>query len=1086
MSQLIESQMLPGKHSENLLVDFLIPGICEGINTEQRMKYKIHVSNPRQAEHDNCSVWIIDGYVEAKVNMKDKVNKPSDTSSTSTNVQEDAGADTLIPEYGSVESPVPLVMIPRMDNRGLYNIFGKLYYIICRQRLAANVPFCSIESEDITQTKIECRIRSVNMETCESRDVALKRVKVLGGLMAVCIIIKSRKERPKPIPVMQYIASLCLRSVGLSESQITNSHLFSLAKMMGASDRVLSLIRLESEAESSTPAVTDLKYLLPGCVTKDGEHISINLGDNDTREFYAEAVVFLQMICKFLAVESGEEDVDDHDNYGCKTGDLPAVLIALTLRKAIRSKLRTNCSNDTFKLLHLCLYQVIRDSIIQNKWEVVEEHDTKLQLSRNAYGIPEHGLIHALREIVTYRTTVSSSGDQNDKYEVRQLNATQRGILCQLMTPDDDNAGLRQYAAMGCYVSMSTEPSHLVDIIAEKLEEIVESASEDIDVLEEYEMLTDQWKSAPNTLGMLQLSKVSPIIAKHEADKKVVWMHNYVPQGNYMLQSLVEVCKAIKTEYEEFSWNYTNAVFHTRYHYGRFMVRVGDVVYDSTELTYRRPDKQLQAYPYSQLPLEVPYMRYKPPARAILGAKMMSKCIGLPVVGEPQATQLRLMDPYKDLDYPRVTVGDNLASVPREECSTNIDAFRNYWFGRQSSIVTTNVAENKERGTHVLVAFMTYKGYGIEDGFVLNLESVKRGMFMVHEKIKIEWNKDRIAGGVLKTIKNIKVVAPYDRPVKHGDIILCVEYVNNKGETAYSYVKQEGLFELHMEDVYIIYNKREGHNVRITFDDIAKIEIVCSRNKPCYKGDKGAFCDGQKAVFVQIEDPNLLPTLKPTGNNPALDELLRKRNYKPDIIVNPLSVISRATMSFLYSTTVAMYCVLEGYDKAEEQINTSLTRLYKQESFVDVDHTQLPQYLCNATLSSGIEVEQPVAIGCGFCILPPHLADSKPRGLGAANINVVTGMPNKPSRDTPVRLSWQEFYSIIHSNSLSLIRDVYEDKERLYEYPYCTKCRSSVEVIDNECAVCASIIEDKVMLPKSIRMVQLAVQGMGCSINFGK
>lgn len=488
MYQSKPKEYIPTIASEKLLLEVLIPGICKGINIDPKVRYNITlIGDPVAGRFDNIDVWNIKGYLSTK-----------------------GEGGNSIPCYGSPNEPVTLITIPRVNKEGLYNLYGELYYIVNRQRLVANIPICSVHREHNSPAKVECHMRSTNIITGESREIRLRRVKLAGGVHTICLINKSKSSGSSlKIPILQYIKD----SGG---PEFTANNIRELIYIMGFSDLVSSMVMIELNQQLDKREVAN-NYLLPSAVDEYGEPIIISYLGSSIR---AESVLLLYMVCKFLSVECKETDPDDPDDYANKIAEMSATLLSLTIRKILRKDLHIRVTTSDWGRLSLKIFYEICNSLRDNRWSVIDDHNTELQLSRNALGIPKHGIAHALREVVTYRTTVSASMVGVDKYELRQLSPTQQGFICMLVTPDDDNAGLRQYLARDAYISI-----HPITDYSNNILEAVE------DILKDYE---DE-----------QLSDI----------EFTLWLHNNVPKAIIPKDVLI----AVINEYKPMgiSWNIT-------------------------------------------------------------------------------------------------------------------------------------------------------------------------------------------------------------------------------------------------------------------------------------------------------------------------------------------------------------------------------------------------------------------------------------------------------------------------------------------------------------------------------------------------
>lgn len=1007
---------LPLISSENLLLKHLLSGICKGITSDENISSSIFIEGDAEKDtKDNVLTWKIQANI---------VYKPTESAE-------------------EVNVVVPIV-IPRLGNNYLYNLYGSSYYIVTRQRLVANIPICTVRRENSGDMTVECKLRSTNMITGESREVKISRMRIPGKTNVPCIQYRSKRRviegdkkgrisyiaYSNKVPALQYLFADTRKK----------EPLLSLARLMGFTDTVINILRIESSNMTGGVRIED-KYILPSCVDTEGRHIVISYDDV---KITTEEITILLMLCKMISVELGILEEDDQDSYANKIAELPATLMALTIRRSLRKQLMSHNIANIAGAITDRIYNEIFNGLKNNIWSVVEDYNAGLQLSRNAYGIPKHGLSHALKEVVTYRSSVSSSMSSAGIYDVRHIHPTQRGFVCMLMTPDDDNAGLRQYLAKDAYISYSM-PS---------IEEIVKYR----ELLEECMQSYDYSQSI---------------------DEIVLWMHNYYAVGIAPKEIVELLLNAIKREDSNISWNSYLNIIESRSHYGRFMVRVDGVSYDSREVDMRCRELRDKLVPFSEIALSIPFMRYRPPARALLGARIMSKSIGTPTVNDTFLTHYRLMD-ISDEDYPTLSDGGKLFTVDKSITSVT-DRIKNYIFGRQQPLVTTTLTKlDKDYfcGTHVICAEMTYMGYGVEDGLIVNRRSVERGMFVVFERLCIRWDYRDIDGTPL----GFKILVKKNQQVMEGDILFVIQYKDDRSkELKNSFIRHTSPYRMVVDEVRLVFGNTDEKI--LDHSSLISVEVILHRKRRLSTGDKLANLHGQKMVIVKILDEKEMPILD--VEDPKLRSVLKSRNYRPDIIMNTLSIVSRSTVSQIISSTLSMYCVVEGYDRiVEEPFGRCV--IQNKGTEMEIDPTSIKRYKCKAILSNGLETDNEICIGCEYLILPPHLADTKRKGLGNTVIDRITGIPRKIKKETPVRLGWQEMYAIMHSNSISLAKDVYESPQRMDKYPYCNNCKSSTEIYNGKCAICREEITDTIDLPKQVRGVQLALYVMGCRMKFSK
>lgn len=204
-------------------------------------------------------------------------------------------------------------------------------------------------------------------------------------------------------------------------------------------------------------------------------------------------------------------------------------------------------------------------------------------------------------------------------------------------------------------------------------------------------------------------------------------------------------------------------------------------------------------------------------------------------------------------------------------------------------------------GTNAIVAISIYGGYNQEDSLIVNRSSVDRGMFdaahMTYDKIEVEQNEivgkpDATCTSDIKSYCNyeklVKGIIPEGTFVYEGDCLVGKVAKLQKGE-----MKDPNII---FTDRSMVYRKKEPAFVwRViqspNYDDRELIKIVFKTFRSTEIGCKFSSRAGQKGVAGFLYDEADMPTTA--------------SGIRPDLIFNPLSLITRMTTGVVFEGMLA-------------------------------------------------------------------------------------------------------------------------------------------------------------------------------------
>ena len=204
-------------------------------------------------------------------------------------------------------------------------------------------------------------------------------------------------------------------------------------------------------------------------------------------------------------------------------------------------------------------------------------------------------------------------------------------------------------------------------------------------------------------------------------------------------------------------------------------------------------------------------------------------------------------------------------------------------------------------GTNAIVAISIYGGYNQEDSLIVNRSSVDRGMFdaahLTYDKVEIEQNEIVCTPDVSNTAdiksycnyeKLVDGVIPEGSFVQEGDCLVGKVAKLQKGE-----MKDPNII---YTDRSMVYRKKEPAYIwkiikSPNYDDRELIKIVFKTFRSTEIGCKYSSRAGQKGVAGYLYGEEDMPT-SATG-------------IKPDLIFNPLSLITRMTTGVIFEGMLA-------------------------------------------------------------------------------------------------------------------------------------------------------------------------------------
>ncbi len=391
-------------------------------------------------------------------------------------------------------------------------------------------------------------------------------------------------------------------------------------------------------------------------------------------------------------------------------------------------------------------------------------------------------------------------------------------------------------------------------------------------------------------------------------------------------------------------------------------------------------------------------------------------------------------------------------------------------------------------GQNLIVAIMTYEGYNMEDGLILNQGSVDRGVgrsFYFRPYSTIEMN---YAGGLKDEIKiPEKDTSGYKTESSYrfleNDGIIYPEAEVNEGEVLIGKISppkflseaREISVKATKESSVVIRQEEKGvvDAVFITEDDEGnKIVQVRTRDQRIPElGDKFATSHGQKGVIGAIVPESDIPF---TSNG-----------IKPDIIFNPHGLPSRMTVGYLLELLAGKVGCLSG--KIVD--STAFSGVSKKELEAQLKELGF-RYDGKETMYNGItgkRMKMKIFVGNLYYLKLKYMVSNKLHGRASGKIALLTRQPVEGrARGGALRLGEMEQQALVAHGASLLLKERYDsDKVILH---ICTKC-GAIGIEDNIrnriiCPICNNENLEPVEVSYAFKLLMEELQGLHIHTTF--
>lgn len=337
-------------------------------------------------------------------------------------------------------------------------------------------------------------------------------------------------------------------------------------------------------------------------------------------------------------------------------------------------------------------------------------------------------------------------------------------------------------------------------------------------------------------------------------------------------------------------------------------------------------------------------------------------------------------------------------------------------------------------GMNAIVAVISYTGYDMDDGMILNKSARERGfaygtiyktqLIDLSESSRSRASTKRITklfgfapGGLARAEWKEKVdddgLPAVGQLVRAGDVIAVSHNVSHDPLTG-SYINRDGQTELHRykeeEDAFVEEVRLIGSEDGNT--PLQAISVKFRIPRAPVIGDKFSSRHGQKGVCSQ--------------KWPAIDMPFSESGMQPDIIINPHAFPSRMTIGMFVESLAGKAGALHGLAQ-----DSTPFRFDEQDTAVDYFGHQLMKagynYYGNEPMYSGItgqELAADIYIGVVYYQRLRHMVNDKYQVRTTGHNQILTGQPIKGrKRGGGIRVGEMERDSLLAHGTAFLLQD---------------------------------------------------------------
>lgn len=457
----------------------------------------------------------------------------------------------------------------------------------------------------------------------------------------------------------------------------------------------------------------------------------------------------------------------------------------------------------------------------------------------------------------------------------------------------------------------------------------------------------------------------------------------------------------------------------------------------------------------------VPFSEYDEPGRLMRGQKTVKQAVGM-----------------YSLNY-----------LNRKETD------RNLLVNPQRPLVETFVYdllgfETHPAGENLTVAIMSYEGYNMEDGILLNQSSVERGLQRSYYYKQYSTSEIKYPGGLTdrialpnKDVKGYRMEEDYrfleddgiiylGQTIEAGDVLIgkispprFIEEIEGFGQMINLNV--DSSFALKEDEkgvvssIYIVENLAGDKEVNVLLRD-HRMPIV---------GDKFASRHGQKGVLGGLMKQADMP--------------FSENGIVPDLIFSPHSIPSRKTVSHIMEVLAGKVAALSGeFVDANPFDGTNEADLRKQLAEFGFDSTGSEVMFDPKT---GRKMKVDIYIGSLYYLRLSHQVENKIQARGTGPVQLLTRQPAEGRiRGGGLKLGEMEKDALISHGAALLLKERFSSDQTTALV--CTGCGHLADPYlfnyKSKCPICSTSQFDEIEIAYAFKLLMNEMRSMGINPTF--
>ncbi len=385
----------------------------------------------------------------------------------------------------------------------------------------------------------------------------------------------------------------------------------------------------------------------------------------------------------------------------------------------------------------------------------------------------------------------------------------------------------------------------------------------------------------------------------------------------------------------------------------------------------------------------------------------------------------------------------------------------------QTPIVTTRIIDStnydlRPSGQNFVVAIMSYEGYNMEDGLVVNKASLERGLGRSSFFRSYDASEKRYAGGKVdrfevpdKNIVGYRSEEDYRNLNPESGLVYPESYVE-AGDVLIGRTSPPRFLD---EDFGTVADKRRETSVTVRHGEkgivdavllsetvegsrLAKIRVRDTRQPEL--GDKFASRHGQKGVISFIVNPEDIP--------------FTQDGIVPDLIVNPHGMPSRMSVGQIIETVAGKAGCLEGEMIDATPFNQTIEDEIKQQLINNGFESAGCESLYDGRTGERFDAE--ILIGVTYYQKLHHMVTDKIYARARGPVLILTRQPTEGrAREGGLRFGEMERDCLIAHGAALTLKERLLDESDKYEAFVCENC-GMLAVIDKNkiyCPVCGNL-----------------------------